>query len=139
MVARKFENPTSAASAQMKRQRTRDTALEIAVRKILYARGARYRKHYPVPGLKRRTIDIAFPGPRLAVFLDGCYWHGCAAHGGLPKNNHSAWEQKMVENRQRDAETNKWLESHGWLVRRYWEHSGASDIAADVLRLLHWH
>ncbi len=117
----------------MSRQRTRDTRLEIEVRRLLYAKGFRFRKHYPLPGLPRRSIDIAFPKRRIAIFLDGCYWHGCEIHRPLPKSNRDSWRAKIDENRARDADTNARLSASHWRVLRYWEHSKASEIVNDVL------
>ena len=82
--------------------RRRNTVPELAVRRLLHAAGLRYRVVYPVPGQRRRTIDIAFTRPRLAVFIDGCFWHGCRAHGSQPRANSEWWRHKIAANQARD-------------------------------------
>ena len=121
----------------MSRQARRDTAPEWALRRVLHARGRRYRLCYPVPGLPRRTIDIAFPGPKVAVFVDGCFWHGCPEHGTDPKANDVWWAEKLARNVERDRETDAALVARSWRVVRVWEHEDASEAAdrvEDVLR-----
>ena len=113
----------------MSRQRTRDTEPEMALRRELHARGMRYRVEYPVPGNRRRSIDIAFVGVRLAVFVDGCFWHGCPAHATWPVTNAEWWEIKIRTNRLRDADTGRLLREHGWECLRLWEREVAT--AAD--------
>lgn len=120
-------------SARMRRQRSSDTEAEWAVRRALFSLGLRYRKHYPVPGRPRRSIDIAFPGRRIAVFIDGCFWHGCALHKNVPKSNEAWWYAKLEQNKQRDAETSRLLADQGWLVLRFWEHDGVADVV-EVIR-----
>ncbi|WP_225848283.1 very short patch repair endonuclease [Streptomyces sp. HPF1205] len=119
-------------SARMSRQASRDTSPEVAVRRLLYAAGYRYRLHRPVPGLPRRTIDIVFPGPKVAVFLDGCFWHGCPEHATHPKANAQWWRTKLDRNIARDIETNACLTEQGWTVLRFWEHESAEDVARQV-------
>ncbi|WP_323380055.1 very short patch repair endonuclease [Streptomyces alkaliphilus] len=119
-------------SARMSRQAVRDTAQEVAVRRLLYGAGYRYRLHRPVPGLPRRKIDISFPGVRVAVFLDGCFWHGCPEHATSPKANSEWWRRKLDGNRARDLETGRVLTEAGWTVLRFWEHEGAEEVAASV-------
>ncbi|WP_377105644.1 very short patch repair endonuclease [Propionicimonas sp. T2.31MG-18] len=106
----------------MRTQGRFDTLPELAVRGALFSRGLRYRKQLPVPGMPRRTIDIAFTRIKVAVFVDGCFWHGCPQHAVSPKNNAAWWEAKLQKNRQRDEETNAYLTGLGWLVVRVWEH-----------------
>lgn len=119
-------------SARMSRQASRDTAPEVAVRRLLHAAGYRYRLHRPVPGLRRRTIDIVFPGPKVAVFLDGCFWHGCPTHATRPKSNAEWWRDKLDRNMARDLETTARLAAEGWTVLRFWEHEPADDVARQV-------
>ncbi len=119
-------------SARMSRQASRDTNPELAVRRLLHGSGHRYRLHRPVPGLPRRSIDIAFPGPRIAVFLDGCFWHGCPKHATSPKANAEWWRQKLDRNIARDRETTEHLVNAGWTVLRFWEHEDPVSVAADV-------
>ena len=119
-------------SAQMSRLPRKDTKPEMALRRILFAEGFRYRLHERVPGLPRRTIDIAFPRARVAVFIDGCFWHGCPDHGMTPKANRDWWCRKIGHNRQRDAETSAHLSSLGWVVLRFWSHEEPTAMAASV-------
>ncbi|MGW8666815.1 very short patch repair endonuclease [Streptomyces niveus] len=125
--------PSSAAvSARMSRQASRDTAPEVAVRKILHAAGLRYRVNVPVPGMSRRTIDIVFGPAKIAVFLDGCFWHGCPEHATRPKSNAEWWRAKLDKNIARDRETTEHLEAEGWTVLRFWEHENPADISRTV-------
>lgn len=119
----------------MSRQATRDTQPEIELRRALHARGLRYRVHVkPVPGL-RRTVDILFPRRRLAVFVDGCFWHRCPEHATYPKTNADWWSEKLARNAQRDADTDQRLAEAGWTVVRVWEHELPAD-AADRIEAL---
>ena len=90
----------------MRRFRSKDTKPEVEVRKRLHAAGFRYRLHTPVPQHSRRTIDIAFPKQRVAVFIDGCYWHACPEHGKVPAKNSEWWAEKLRRNVERDEQTN---------------------------------
>lgn len=119
-------------SAQMSRHPRKDTEPEVALRRLLFARGLRYRVHIRVPGLPRRTIDIAFPGAKLAVFVDGCFWHGCPDHGMVPRSNAEWWRRKIEGNRRRDDETAAHLAALGWEVLRFWCHEEATAVA-DVV------
>jgi len=123
-------------SARMSRQRSKDTDAEVAVRRILHAAGLRYRVSYPVPGMRRRTIDIAFTRRRVAVFLDGCFWHGCPIHATRPKANGAWWAEKLDRNMARDKETTLHLEAEGWVVLRFWEHEDPAVAAATVRRVI---
>ncbi len=126
------EPPTDVVRARMVSQPRRDTAPEIALRKALFARGMRYRVQYKVPGLPRRTIDIAFPGAKVAVFVDGCFWHGCPIHSIPPKHNADWWKSKIAGNRTRDLATNLALQERGWTVLRFWEHEKPVAAADEV-------
>jgi DNA mismatch endonuclease, patch repair protein len=117
---------------RMQRQRRKDTAPELALRRSLHAVGLRYRVGWPVPGAPRRTIDIAFTRIKLAVFVDGCFWHGCPAHATWPKANSEWWRVKIETNRRRDDETTALLEGAGWTVLRFWEHDGVEEAASRV-------
>lgn len=125
-------NPEPAVRARMQRQKTRDTSPEKALRRALFARGLRFRVQFPVPGMPRRTIDIAFPKKKLAVFVDGCFWHGCPDHGVRPKSNADWWAVKLAKNVERDAETTGVLRSLGWRVIRCWEHTAPDEAAVEV-------
>ena len=116
----------------MRRQRRADTGPELLLRRLLHGHGFRYRIHVTVIGLPRRTIDIAFPRERVAVFVDGCYWHGCPDHGTWPATNADWWRAKIEGNRARDRETDDHLTRHEWLVIRLWEHQNAAAAAAIV-------
>lgn len=116
----------------MSRQGSRDTAQELAVRRLLHASGLRYRVHVPVPGMPRRTIDIVFPKTKIAIFLDGCFWHGCPQHATHPMANAEWWRAKLEKNMARDTETTEHLRSAGWTVLRFWEHVPAEEVAATV-------
>ncbi|MBX6724245.1 MAG: very short patch repair endonuclease, partial [Dactylosporangium sp.] len=115
------------------RQRRTDTNPELAVRRLLHARGFRYRLHVPVPGLPRRSIDICFPRKKVAVFIDGCFWHNCPDHGSLPKSNAVWWADKIGRNVSRDRHTDEVLRSHGWTVIRVWAHEPAIDACDRVI------
>ncbi|MEV7077070.1 very short patch repair endonuclease [Streptomyces sp. NPDC093516] len=121
----------------MSRQASKDTAVELAVRRLLHADGLRYRVEYPVPGLPRRRIDVAFPGAKVAVLIDGCFWHGCPQHATHPKANAQWWRAKLDRNMARDRETTEHLVREGWTVLRFWEHEAPEAVAvrvADVVR-----
>jgi DNA mismatch endonuclease (patch repair protein) len=77
---------------------------------------------FPVPGAPRRRIDVAFTRLRIAVYLDGCFWHGCEEHPFRPKRNREYWQRKFAANRVRDAATSELLSNQDWLVLRFWEH-----------------
>ena len=120
----------------MSTARRRDTAPELALRRALHAAGLRYRVAYPVPGQRRRTIDVAFTRLQLAVFVDGCFWHGCPAHGTDPRANAAWWRAKISANQARDRDTDQVLADLGWSVLRFWEHVPASDAARIVRDLV---
>lgn len=129
--------PSVAASARMQRQRTRDTSPEVDLRRILHRTGLRFRVHYPVPGNRRRTIDIAFTRLRIAIFVDGCFWHGCPDHGTWPRTNAQWWKSKIEANRERDSNTSEALGRLGWIVMRVWEHEPVEDAAGRILETVH--
>ncbi|MFB8229605.1 very short patch repair endonuclease [Cellulosimicrobium sp. NPDC055967] len=119
-------------SLRMSIARRKDTEPELALRRELHARGLRYRVTYPVPGQRRRTIDIAFTRAKVAVFVDGCFWHGCPEHGTMPRSNSAWWQGKLAANRARDDDTDATLRSLGWAVLRIWEHEPAVEAAARI-------
>ena len=112
--------------------RRRDNGPALAVRRLLHASGVRYRVGFAIPGQRRRTIDIAFTRARLAVYIDGCFWHGCPVHGTWPAGNAEWWAAKLLRNVERDRETDAHLAALGWTVLRFWEHEPVGD-AADVV------
>ncbi|MFF2371638.1 very short patch repair endonuclease [Agromyces sp. NPDC058110] len=110
----------------------RDTTTELAVRKLLHARGLRYRVDFPpVPGLRRRA-DIVFTRARIAVFIDGCFWHGCPEHATQPKRNSDYWEPKLAANVARDRDTDGRLDEAGWRVLRFWEHIAPTTVVDTI-------
>lgn len=119
-------------SRRMSRLKRKDNEAELAVRRLLHAAGYRYRVHHPVPGLPRRTIDIAFTRAKVAVFIDGCFWHGCPEHGTRPLANRSWWAGKLEANMARDLDTSRWLEASEWRVLRAWEHESPHAVVQRV-------
>ncbi|MFE5679188.1 very short patch repair endonuclease [Streptomyces erythrochromogenes] len=112
--------------------RSRDTSPERALRSLVHARGLRYRvAAKPLPKM-RRTADLVFGPTKVAVFVDGCFWHGCPQHFVPPKTNPDYWREKIGGNVRRDRETDAKLAAEGWLVLRFWEHENAGDCAAAV-------
>jgi DNA mismatch endonuclease (patch repair protein) len=126
--------PTSAAaSAKGRANRRRDTSPERALRSELHRRGLRFRVDHPISTrLRRIRPDIAFTRARVAVFVDGCFWHACPHHGTMPKGNAEYWEPKLAENVERDRRTNAALADEGWTVVRIWEHVPVRE-AADII------
>lgn len=122
----------------MQSNRSRDTGPELALRSLLHARGLRYRVHRLIPvGARRIRPDLTFVSARVAVFVDGCFWHGCAEHGSRPNTNAEFWAGKLEANLERDRRQNEMLEAEGWLVVRCWEHDivGAANDVARVVEL----
>lgn len=112
--------------------RSRDTKPELAVRRLLHAAGLRYRvAHRPVAAL-RRTADVVFLRQRIAVFIDGCYWHACPIHRTAAKSNAEYWSSKLAGNVARDLDTNQRLEEAGWTVLRFWEHEDPVAVADRI-------
>jgi DNA mismatch endonuclease (patch repair protein) len=118
----------------MQANRSRDTGPELALRKLLFARGLRYRVAYRPLADKRVTVDIAFPGARVVVLVDGCFWHGCPEHHRAPKANADYWLAKINRNMARDAAVVERLEAAGWRVLRFWEHEDFAAAAEAVER-----
>lgn len=106
-------------SELMSRVRSKHSSAERALRSALHAEGLRFGLHRRVEGV---AVDIVFPGPRVAVFVDGCFWHGCPIHATLPKTNRKYWLPKLAENRERDRRQTLKIRSGGWKVFRVWEH-----------------
>lgn len=120
------------ASRRMRNTHSRDTPPEMAVRRLLHSRGFRYRVDTrPLPELNRRA-DLVFRKVKVAVFIDGCFWHVCPEHGSYPKANATWWAQKLRKNVERDRDTNLRLAAEGWKVIRIWEHV-PPEIAADMV------
>ena len=120
----------------MQSNRGKDTGPEIRLRRILHARGLRYRVGVRVEPEVRRTVDIAFTKLKLAVLVDGCFWHGCPIHGRPVKTNTDFWAAKIAANRARDADTDTALRLRGWTVLRFWEHDDPEESATKVAELV---
>lgn len=124
------------ASRRMARVRQKGTRAEIDLRRALHARGLRYRLHVPLLTKPKRIADIVFPAARLAVFVDGCFWHGCPEHASWPKSNADFWREKIETNRSRDADTDQRLSALGWQTVRIWEHENATEAAIRIAELV---
>ena len=118
----------------MQANRSRDTSPEMAIRRLLHAMGLRYRVDArPVKEIRRRA-DIVFGPTKVAVFVDGCFWHCCPEHGSLPATNVDYWGPKLERNVERDQETNALLKSAGWRVIRIWEHQEPTTAVRRIAR-----
>ncbi|WOI59367.1 very short patch repair endonuclease [Streptomyces fradiae] len=121
-----------ATRASMQSNRPRDTKPEKALRSAVHALGLRFRvSTRPLPSV-RRTADLVFTRVHLAVFLDGCFWHGCPEHHILSATNTAYWTDKLETNRRRDRQTDQWLREAGWEVVRVWEHEDPTTAALRV-------
>ena len=118
----------------MRSNRRTDTKPEVALRSLLHRGGLRFRKDYAIRLPPGRVVhaDVAFPRRKLAVFVDGCFWHSCPEHGTVPKSNRAYRVPKLQENVARDRATDAALRSQGWRVLRVWEHLGATGAAKQV-------
>lgn len=124
--------PSESVSRRMRLVRRRNTSTEVRLRSTLHRIGMRYRVHASVPGVSRVTPDIIFIGAKVAVFVDGCFWHSCPIHGTLPKRNRAWWEQKLRDNVSRDRRQDRALEDAGWHVVRVWGHEDPGDAAERI-------
>ncbi|MBZ9920172.1 very short patch repair endonuclease [Mesorhizobium sp. BR1-1-7] len=124
---------SSPASHRMSRTPSRDNAFERTIRSLIFTRGLRYRVHFSLPAMPRRTCDVAFPKKKIAIFLDGCFWHACPVHGSQAKTNSDFWSKKLKRNADRDHETDIHLYSQGWRVLRFWEHEQPYDIVDRIV------
>ncbi|GEL24785.1 hypothetical protein PSU4_37390 [Pseudonocardia sulfidoxydans NBRC 16205] len=116
----------------MRSNKGRDTRPELALRSAVHALGLRYRVGArPLPRL-RRTADLVFTRARVAVFLDGCFWHGCPEHHTVAVTNSGFWAEKVATNRRRDRDTDERLREAGWVVLRVWEHEDPVEAARRV-------
>lgn len=113
--------------------RSRDTKPEIQVRKLIHAAGLRYRVDYRLLPPLRSRADIVFTRARVAVFIDGCFWHRCPLHASTPKQNALYWGPKLDRNVERDRSTDIELATAGWVVLRFWEHEEAESVAQTVV------
>lgn len=121
----------------MQGNRRVDTRPEVEVRSLLHRSGLRFRKDRLIRFEGGFTkADVCFPRQRLAVFIDGCFWHGCRRHGTSPTHNAWYWRPKLRRNRERDARATAGLRAAGWRVQRFWEHVPPTSIARRVRHLL---
>jgi DNA (cytosine-5)-methyltransferase 1 len=131
--------PTASSPEALRRMlstRRRDTPGEVALRQVLHGCGLRFRvDRQVIPGSRRRA-DIVFAKAKVAVFVDGCFWHSCPAHRTKPKANAPWWAAKLAANRRRDADTNRRLRSAGWHVERVWEHEAPETAAARIEKIV---
>ena len=119
----------------MQANRSSNTKPELAVRRLIHAAGLRYRVAIRPVQSVRRKADIVFTKRKIAVFIDGCFWHGCPEHGTRTfGHNVKYWNGKIARNRDRDLETNELLRQAGWQVLRYWEHQAPAEVALDIAR-----
>ena len=126
----------AATRARLSKQRRRDTKPEVALRRELHRRGLRYFvDRAPLKGMRRRA-DVVFPRRKVAVYVDGCFWHSCPIHATQPRNNAQWWADKLSANVARDRNTDERLEAEGWTVVRVWEHEPAADAAEKVAQAL---
>lgn len=123
---------TAAASQRMKTVRQAMTSCEVALAVELRARGIDFTMDVPIEGLERRRVDFAFASARVAVCVDGCFWHGCPKHGTWPTANGAWWRAKIEATRRRDADTDARLRALGWAALRVWEHEAPLDAARRV-------
>jgi DNA mismatch endonuclease (patch repair protein) len=122
--------------ARMSAQACRDTTPELALRSALHRLGLRFRVHRrPLPAM-RREADLVFPGSRVAVFVDGCFWHCCPEHATEPRTNRDWWRHKLAGNQARDQDTNRRLREAGWIPVRVWEHEPVEYAATRVRNLV---
>lgn len=120
----------------MQGNRGKDSGPELAVRSAMHRLGLRFRKHtQPLKGL-RCEADAVFRRERIAVFIDGCYWHGCREHGRIPSDTNGYWAAKLGRNMERDIRNNRALSEAGWLPLRYWEHEDPIQVAEEVRALV---
>jgi DNA mismatch endonuclease (patch repair protein) len=128
-----YISPSAARSRNMAAVKRSNTKPEIALRHALHAVGLRYRKDYPLRlGCKLIRPDIAFTRSRVAVFVDGCFWHRCPQHGEVPATNVGFWSAKLEANAARDRQQDRLLAEAGWLVVRIWEHEPLDAAIATV-------
>ncbi|MCG7578801.1 very short patch repair endonuclease [Mycolicibacterium sp. OfavD-34-C] len=116
----------------MRSNKGRDTKPELALRSAVHALGLRYRVDTRPLKALRRTADLVFPRARVAVFLDGCFWHGCPEHHTVAATNATFWADKVKTNVARDRDTDRRLIEAGWAVVRVWEHEDPAEAARRI-------
>ena len=130
-----LQRPAASSAVVRKRMRAtrrRDTPAEMQLRRGLHRLGLRYRVDARPLGSMRTRADLVFAGARVAVFVDGCFWHSCPAHASVPRTNRDWWLRKLAANRERDERTTRELEEAGWLVLRFWTHEDMDRAAQRV-------
>lgn len=130
-----YPEPTDAAATRVgKGNRRSGTKPEVGLRSFLHRRGLRFRKDFPVRIGSERPVrpDVVFTRARIAVFVDGCFWHGCREHQVIPKANSDYWAPKLRRNIDRDRQVDETLMSSGWQVIRIWEHDDIEVAAARI-------
>lgn len=127
---------SESVSRRFTRTRGRDTSPEIALRSELHRRGLRYWVDRPPIVRLRRRADVLFPRARLAVYVDGCFFHGCPEHATWPRHNAEFWREKIETNRRRDRDTDRRLAEAGWKVLRAWEHEDPVEVADRIERIV---
>lgn len=120
----------------MARTGRRDTRPELALRRELHRRGLRFRVDQPVLADRRRRVDIVFRPAKVAVLVDGCFWHGCPEHATWPEANDAYWRDKIETNRRRDRDTDEQLRRAGWEPVRVWEHEPVEQAADRVAAIV---
>ncbi|NUT47704.1 MAG: very short patch repair endonuclease [Saccharothrix sp.] len=127
---------TPATRKSMQGNRSRDTGPELALRRAVHSLGLRYRvATRPIPAV-RRTADLVFPRAKVAVFMDGCFWHGCPEHYRAPTANSTYWSDKVERNKKRDTEVDRLLAEYGWHAIRVWEHENPRSAALKIEKLI---
>lgn len=121
------------ARRTMRANKRKDTSIELAIRRRLHASGLRYRVDHPADASdRRRRADIVFTRARIAIFIDGCFWHGCPEHYVEPRANSEYWRPKIARNRERDLDSTRRLQEAGWTVMRFWEHEDPDLVSAEI-------
>jgi len=120
----------------MQSNRPRDTIPEVVVRSALHMAGLRFRKHARPLAYVRCEADLVFRKARLAVFIDGCFWHGCPEHATFPVTNGEWWAEKLSANRVRDRANDDLLQEKGWTVLRFWEHEAPEAVVRRVTQAI---
>jgi DNA mismatch endonuclease (patch repair protein) len=128
-----MRRPPLTRSEIMSRVKSRNSRAERALRSALHAAGLRFRLHRRIEGM---VVDIVFPTAKVAVLVDGCFWHGCPRHAILPKSNMDYWLPKLAENKDRDRRRSARLRRAGWHVRRIWEHDCLPPSSRAVARIV---
>ena len=133
MAAEKPPSPSSeSVSRRMRNTPRRDTPVEIRVRALLQESQLDFEVDCSLPGVTRARPDVVFRAERVAVFLDGCFWHSCPEHGTTPEANRRWWIEKLAANVERDRRHDRELGDAGWLVLRFWEHEAPEFVAEEI-------